>query len=165
MQRLIELGVKRPIEPRDVLILRVCVDRLGEAKQNLSSPLGVLQVNQLERSTKLYESAIQCWTGDESKGLATMKGEIESNPKIAWWTYRSARVYQTMSSQREQALTHFRQIAKGFPAGSEPWLDARARTVQTLRLAGETVKAKELAEVVFASYPSAMQEWQSRFDR
>jgi len=164
-QRFVQIGVSRPIEPKDVAYLKFCVERLGELEQRTSNTIGSLQSSQLDRSVKLYIAAIQCWTGDEAKGLKTINSEIASAPKVPWWAYRSARVYQTIAARRAQAMTQFRQLAAGFPAGSEAWLDARARTAQTMRLLGDAAKAKELAAVVFAAYPSATQEWQTRFER
>jgi hypothetical protein len=47
-------------------------------------------------------------------------------------------------------------------AGSEPWFEARARIVQVLEAIGESTKAREMRDLVLASYPSLSPEWKSR---
>lgn len=164
-QQLIQNGVRKPIASSEVDNLKQCVNRLGEFRAQAAGTIGQLQSNQLDRSLRLYLAAVQCWSGEEAKGLSTIEGAIAAEPKVPWWTYRSARLLQTIASQRAQAIRQFRQLAKGLPEGGEAWLDARARTSQTMRLMGETDEAKKLAEVVFAAYPIAAKEWQSRFER
>lgn len=164
-QRLLQNGVVKRMDQSEIAILRKCSNRLSGLETQTASSIGVLLASQLNRSTKLYRTAIQCWVGEEATGVAAVKSAIVAEPQVPWWTYRSARLFQTLVSQRPQALTQFRQLAHGFSPGSESWLDARARTAQTLRLMGEMDKAKELTDVVFAAYPGAAKEWQTRFGR
>ncbi|MFM8400956.1 MAG: hypothetical protein ACKOAH_24280, partial [Pirellula sp.] len=69
---------------------------------------------------------------------------------------------QQATGLSETALGLYRQMATGVQAGSEAWFEARARTVQVLEAMGEMAKAKELRELVLASYPSLSPEWKSR---
>ena len=164
-QNIVRAGGAKQIAKTEVDQLRVCVNKIAENVEQASMSLGRLQSLQLQRSMKLYRSAIGCWEGREATELENIKKAIASEPKAPWWKYRSARLYQSIPSQREQALGLYLQLATGFTAGSEPWLDVRARTAQTLRQMSEEKKAKELCDIVFATYPSAAQEWRSRFER
>ena len=168
-QRIIQNGMSKPIDPMELANFRAWFERLNrlekqEDKLAIAS-LGTCQSLQLVRSLQLYRAAIQCWSGEEASGVAAIQPAIASEPKTPWWTYRTARLFQTLTSQREQAIQKFRQLAKGFPAGSEPWLESRARTAQTMRQMGDAKGAKELTNLVFATYPAAAKEWQARFDR
>ncbi len=165
-ERLIEKGsTGKSIQPSDIENLKNSMRRLGEWRSQSAGAIGLLQLQQLDRSIRLYAAAIQCWTGDEAKGLATIEAAISAEPKVPWWLYRSARLFQTLPNQRVRSVKQFRQLAKGFPDGEEAWLEARARTAQTMRLMGDSAEAKKLAEVVFAAYPSAEAVWKSRFER
>ncbi len=168
-QRIIQNGMSKPIDPVALANFRACVERLNRLERHevkfANASLGTFQFTQLVRSLQLYRAAIQCWSGEEAAGVAAIQAAVASEPKTPWWTYRTARLFQTVHSQREQAIQQFRQLAKGFPAGSEPWLESRARTAQTMRQIGDTKQAKELTNLVFATYPAAAKEWQARFDR
>jgi hypothetical protein len=171
LQRLLQYGMSKPIDPSDLSHFRSSVEWLNrlnglnrQEDKRILANLGVLQSMQFERSMQLYRASIQCWSGEEAIGIEAIQTAIASEPKTPWWNYRTARLFQTLSGQREKAIKQFRQLANGFPAGSEPWLEARARTVQTMRLMGDTKGAKELTDLVFATYPSAAKEWQDRFE-
>ena len=170
-QRLLQNGMSKPIDPLDLASFRSsveCLNRLNrlnhQEDKKILANLGVLQSMQFARSVQLYRASIQCWSGEEARGIEANQAAITSEPKTPWWIYRTARLFQTLGGQREKAIKQFRQLANGFPAGSEPWLESRARTVQTMRLMGDTQGAKELTDLVFATYPSAAKEWQIRFE-
>ncbi len=168
-QQIIQFGMSKPIDPKALNNFRSCVERLNakvsrEDKLAMQS-LGTFQSLQLDRSLQLYRAAIQCWSNEEAAGVAAIQTAIALENKTPWWTYRSARLFQTLGSQREKAIQHFRKLAKGFPVGSEPWLESRARTVQTMRQMGDAKGSKELTNFVFATFPAAAKEWQARFDR
>ncbi len=167
-QRLLQNGMSKPIDPSDLANFRSSVELLNrldrQEDRKILANLGVLQSMQFARSMQLYRASIQCWSGEEAIGIEAIQAAIASEPKTPWWNYRTARLFQTLSGQREKAIRQFRQLAYGFPAGSEPWLESRARTVQTMRLMGDTQGAKDLTDLVFATYPSAAKEWQVRFE-
>ncbi len=161
-QRMITIGLSKPMDVNLLANFRSSVEML----QRLDSKIvGGSQAKELERSLKLYQVAIQCWSSDEAIGGQAIQKLVASQGKSAWWKYRTARLLQSLSTQREQATTQFRQLANGFPAGSEPWLEARARTVQTMRLMGNQEEAKKLTELVFLVYPNAATTWKERFSR
>jgi hypothetical protein len=70
---------------------------------------------------------------------------------------------QQTSQLREVSLGWYRQMASGVVAGTEPWLEARARSVEVLRAIGQESKAVELGQLVLASYPNLSEEWKKRF--
>ena len=166
-QRIVQSGTSKSISQTDVPVFRTCVERLGVLERQEGNRkfacVGLLQSLQLVRSMRLYLAAIQCWTDDESAGTIDLQAAIAVEPKIPWWSYRTARLFQSLSRQREQAIKLFRQLANGFPAGSEPWLESRARTVQTMRQMGDSKSAKDLMDLILATYPAASKEWQIRF--
>lgn len=168
-QRIIGNGTRKSNDQTELANLQLVVDRLSgferQEKKLLLGSIGPSQSIQFGRSMQLYRAAIQCWSGDLDVGQAAFKVAIASEPTSPWWSYRTARVFQTLSGRREQAIQQFRQLAKGFPTGSEAWLEARARTVQTMRSMGDIIRAKELTDIVFATYPGAVSEWHSRFDQ
>ena len=166
-QRTIQAGTSKSIDQTDLANLRICVEQLGvlerqDGNRKFAS-IGKFQSMQLVRSLRLYRAAIQCWTGDEPAGVKDFQAAIAAEPKTPWWSYRTARLFQTLAGQREQAIKLFRQLANGFPAGSEPWLESRARTVQTMRQLGDSKGEKDVTDLVFATYPAAVKEWQPRF--
>jgi hypothetical protein len=71
---------------------------------------------------------------------------------------------QSVAEQRQNAIAMYRQMASGLPAGSQPWLEARARTAQTLRLMGNATEADQLRDLVLATYPAATIPWKSRME-
>ena len=168
-QQIIQFGMSKPIDPKALANFGFCVERLNALVRRedelAMQSLGTFQSLQLDRSLQLYRAAIQCWSNEEATGVAAIQAAIALENKTPWWTYRSARLFQTLGSQREKAIQHFRQLAKGFPVGSEPWLESRARTVQTMRQMGDAKGSKELTNFVFATFPAAAKEWQARFDR
>jgi hypothetical protein len=70
---------------------------------------------------------------------------------------------QATSQLREVSLGWYRQMAAGVAAGTEPWLEARARSIEILRALGQESKAVELGQLVLASYPNLSDEWKKRF--
>lgn len=168
-QQSLRKGIAGPIDPSLVEQLQLSIDGM---KSILNRENGVVQqgigerpFGQWKRSLQLYEAAIQGWSGEEPRSVSTLKSAIQADPTNPWWLYRSARLIQTLSGQREQAIQQFRSLANGFAAGSDIWLEARSRTVQTLRQIGNDKAAQELVELVFATYPSLSSEWKQRFAR
>lgn len=160
--RMLTIGLSKPLEPNLLANFLLSVDLLQRKDSRI---LGGSNERELERSLKLYQAAIQCWSSDEAIGVQAIQKLVASEPKSAWWKYRTAKLLQTLVSQRGQATTQFRQLANGFPAGSEPWLEARARTVQTMRLMSNPEEAKKLTELVFLLYPNATTVWKERFSK
>ena len=168
-QRLLQNGMTKAIDQSNLENFRSSVEWLyrleRQGDKNSLASIGLLQSMQFERSVRLYRAAIQCWSGEEVLGIETIQAAIGLEPRSPWWTYRTARLFQTLGGQREKAIKQFRQLANGYPAGSEPWLESRARTVQTMRQLGDAKGAKDVTDLVFATYPAAAKEWQIRFDR
>jgi hypothetical protein len=113
---------------------------------------------------RFYEMLASGIGGDWSGILKQLEQERDANKKSAWWLYRSARVLQSIEAQRQEAIPWYRLLASGFPAGSEAWLEARARTAQTLRWSGDSKGADQLRDLVFATYPAAEPKWRTRFE-
>ena len=167
-QKIVRNGLSKPVDQMDLAGLRFYVDLLtryeGQESKPVLGSIGPSPSIQFGRSMALYRAAIQCWSDELEAGEKALKNALASEPKSPWWSYRSARVFQTIGPRQEQALQQFRQLANGFPAGSQAWLEAKARTVQTMRQLGDTKRAKELTDAVFATYPSAIGEWKRRFE-
>jgi tetratricopeptide (TPR) repeat protein len=136
---------------------------LTSEKALLNSCLSEPRLGLLQEHVSLWDIGALCWQGQEAKGLERMQQQRVAMAKNARWNYRTARIQQTLPSQRNLALQQFRTLAKGFPGGSEPWLEMRARTSQTLRAMGNESEAKALSELVLATYPNISKEWQKRF--
>jgi hypothetical protein len=136
--------------------LAACDER---SPQIMSTKQSLLARNYL----RLYGASIRCWNNDVSSGYEELFAAQKSNPKDPWWLYRSARIFATLADKREQSIKQFRLLASGFPAGSEVWLEARARTVQTYRMMNNESMANELAELVLATYPNLPAVWKNRF--
>ena len=87
--------------------------------------------------------------------------------KSLWWVYRSAKTLAATPEATEEAVGLYRQMATGVPAGSEPWLEARARTVEILRKQGKEEQANQLRDLVFATATKLgdSEEWRERFNR
>lgn len=100
---------------------------------------------------------------DPAKLRQRLEARISKEPKSLWWVYRSARAMQATSQLREVSLGWYRQMAAGVAAGTEPWLEARARSIEILRALGQESKAVELGQLVLASYPNLSYEWKKRF--
>ena len=166
-QQSLRKGIAGRIDLALIEQLRLSVDRMkailnrenGEAIQGIAER----QLAHWKRAIQLYESALQCWSGEEPQGVSTLKSAILADPKNPWWPYRAARLFQTLIGQREQAIQQFRSLASGFAAGSDAWLEFRARTVQTLRQIGNEKAAQELVDLVFATYPTVSNEWKQKF--
>lgn len=157
--------IRKPEDPQALSNLVKEVDRLQRLQSQSSQSIGIRQAEQLVRSMESYSIAIDLWSGDarSKKGTEELLKVRKSNPKDAWWFYRSARMLQSTPSQREQAIQLYRSLANGLTAGSEPWLEMRARTAQTMRQMGDMKSAQELANLVLATYPSLTDEWKRRF--
>ena len=125
--------------------------------------MGERQFAQLEQSIRSYEIAIDCWYDKIAPSIEAMKELAKQSGKSPWWPYRSARLLQTIPGQRELAIQQYRALAKGFIAGSDAWLEMRARTVQTMRWKGDAPEAQKLADLVLATYPNMSDEWKKRF--
>ena len=166
-QRILTSSNGKQIDQTSLANFRSSVKQLNSSERQttnvLHAVLGPLQSTQFSRSLQLYEAANQCWSGREAAGVQAIQTAIAAEPKSPWWNYRTARLFQTMKSQNEQAIRQFRQLANGYPAGSEPWLESRARTVQTMSQMGNFADATKVSELVFATYPAASKEWRARF--
>jgi tetratricopeptide (TPR) repeat protein len=166
-QQSLRKGIAGRIDPSLIEQLRLSVDRMKSIlnRENGVATQGIAErpLAHWKRSIQLYESALQCWSGEEPRGVSTLKSSILADPKNPWWTYRTARLFQTLIGQREQAIQQFRSLASGFAAGSDAWLEFRARTVQTLRQIGNEKAAQELVDLVFATYPTVSNEWKQKF--
>ena len=160
----------RSKEFRKTLVDQIAQDTSG---RSLGPILG-----RLDRAIELYSLSTMLYPSDEAKNSASgseqQSGEQQSrerldaavaaHPKSLWWLYRIARTEQSSKSLWNDALGKYRQMAAGVPDGSEPWLEARARTVCLLRSQGETQKADQLKDLVFATYPKSDAEWKKRFE-
>ena len=161
--------IRKSEEPQVLSNLVKEVDRLQKLqtqnRQSIGQAIGVRQAEQLVRSLESYSIAIDLWSGEERSKKATeeLLKVRKSNPKDAWWFYRSARMLQSTPNQREQAIQLYRSLANGLTAGSDPWLEMRARTAETMRQMGDMKSAQELANLVLATYPSLNDEWKRRF--
>ncbi len=161
--------IRKPEESQALAQLAKEVDRLqklqSQNNQAIGRAIGVRQTDQLKRTLESYSIAIDFWSGEEGRKKAT-EALLElrrSNPKNAWWFYRSARMLQSSPSQREQAIQLYRSLANGMTAGSDTWLEMRARTAETMRQMGDVISAKDLANLVLATYPTITDEWKRRF--
>jgi len=161
-QRLVQSGSANALTQSESERFRSWVGELGTL-ENIVTELGEKTLQQWNRARQLYVASAKCWSGQEELGLSALEAARKQDSKNAWWLYRTARLLQSLKARRQPAIAMFRQMANGFPPGSEPWMEARARTVQTLRSLGQTADANALMELVLASYPAAKSEWQSRF--
>ena len=161
--------IRKPEESEAPAQLAKEVERLqkmqSQNSQAIGQSIGKRQADQLGRSMELYSIAIDFWSGEERREKATheLLNQRRSNPKDAWWFYRSARMLQSSSSLREQAIQLYRSLANGLTAGSDAWLEMRARTAETMRQMGDMKSAQELANLVLATYPNISDEWKRRF--
>ena len=107
-QQSLRKGIAGRIDLALIEQLRLSVDRMkailnrenGEAIQGIAER----QLAHWKRAIQLYESALQCWSGEEPQGVSTLKSAILADPKNPWWPYRAARLFQTLIGQREQAI-------------------------------------------------------------
>jgi hypothetical protein len=159
--------LSRPIPPanQEYLRLHALVRLLQEERRGESAyPLGPALASDLQRAIRFYEILASGGDGNWTAVLKQLEKEREMDTSSAWWLYRSARVMQAIEAQRQEAIPQYRLMASGFPAGSEPWLEARARTAQTLRWSNDAAAADQLRDLVFATYPKAESQWRLRFE-
>lgn len=136
---------------------------LEQSQGALAARLGagvVLAEGRLDRFIELVRIELGSSSSDMLK--KALEGRIAKEPKSLWWVYRSARTMQRIKGLSESALGWYRQMAMGVVAGSEPWFEARSRSVQVLESMGQTAKARELRDLVFASFPGISAEWKNR---
>lgn len=166
-----QVQIRNSLDPKGLALLKREVERLQEWQtaetSDLSFFLGRRQADQLKKSIESYWIAISFWSGEETRTQALEKLAMlkKSNPKNPWWIYRSARLFQSDPSQYPQAIQQYRTLAGGFAAGSEAWLEMRARTVETMEQMGDSKSAQELANLVLATYPNIEDQWKRRFTR
>ncbi|MFN6401949.1 MAG: tetratricopeptide repeat protein [Planctomycetota bacterium] len=122
-----------------------------------TSPQGTLR---LDRFVDLAQIEMQAMDSGQLK--RDLQERIAKEPKSLWWVYRSARTMQRTDGLSEDSLGWYRQMANGVKPGSEPWLEARARSIQVLESLGDSVKAKQLRDLVVAFFPDLPSKWQSR---
>ncbi len=164
MQMLMSIGNTGKLESSDVLSFESLATNLQSFRktESFQSMVNAKRLREsVERSSQLYEAAVGAWKSEDVARLDALSTEFQ---KDARRTYRLARLRSAIPSQRAAAIRDYRKIGNGFPAGTEPWLEARARTVHLLRASGDQAAAKKLIDLVFASYPSAHQVWDARFD-
>jgi hypothetical protein len=122
-----------------------------------TNPQGTLR---LDRFVDLAQIEMQAMDSGQLK--RDLQERIAKEPKSLWWVYRSARTMQRTDGLSEDSLGWYRQMANGVKPGSEPWLEARARSIQGLESLGDSVKAKQLRDLVVAFFPDLPSKWQSR---
>lgn len=127
-------------------------------------PMGPVIAARIDRSILFHTMAFPESPAAGSERYALLEKERDSQKKSAWWLYRAARVLQADPVRRKDAIPWYRQMASGFAAGTEPWLEARARTTQTLRWLGDGAAADQLRDLVLATYPNATIPWKSRLE-
>lgn len=164
-----QMQIRKPEESQALAQLVQEVERLqklqSQNSQAIERAIGVRQADQLKRSLESYSIAVDFWSGEEGRGKATeaLLNLRKSNPKDVWWFYRSARMLQSSPNQREQAIQLYRSLANGLTAGSDTWLEMRARTAETMRQMGDMKSAQDLANLVLATYPTITDQWKRRF--
>ena len=127
-------------------------------------PFGPRTRARIERSIAFYGALAQCHGADSADGIRVLENRRDENKKSLWWIYHAARAMQSFTEYQQNAIGLYRQMASGLPAGSQPWLEARARTAQTLRALGKVTEANQLRDLVLATYPAAETPWRNRFD-
>lgn len=127
-------------------------------------PFGRQTRARIDRSIAFYNALAQSHIANDSLGMRALESKRNENKKSLWWIYHSARTMQSFAEHRQNAIGLYRQMASGVPPGSQPWLEARARTVQTLRAMGKEAEADQLRDLVLATYPSAETTWGNRFN-
>jgi hypothetical protein len=136
----------------------------GAIQDERGVPLGPATLAKLERCLAFYPLLAQGTLGDRAASVAGLAKLRSENKKSSWWLVRTARALQSWEPHRAEAVALYRQLAAGLPAGSEPWLEARARTAQTLRAMGKAHDADQLRDLVMATYPQSADLWRSRFE-
>ena len=125
-------------------------------------------ISRSDRSLRLYRIAVGFGGADgvkvgEIEGV--FKEERARAPKSLWWLYRSARTLSAFGVLGDQAVGLYRQMGAGVPAGSEAWLEARARTVALLRKQGKGEQAEQLRALIGATVPDLSEAWKQRLGR
>ena len=149
-------------DAQDIEQLEQLRKRLGESTDGVPGGFQVRLDRYLEFGRLVLPKADQI-NADPMMLRQALEARISKEPRSLWWVYRSARAMQQTSQLREVALGWYRQMASGVVAGTEPWLEARARSVEVLRAIGQESKAVELGQLVLASYPNLSEEWKKRF--
>ena len=127
-------------------------------------PFGPQTRARIERSIVFYAALAQCHNANSTDGIRVLENRRDENKKSLWWIYHAARTMQSFKEHQQNAIGLYRQMASGVPVGSQPWLEARARSAQTLRALGKETEADQLRDLVLATYPAAEALWRSRFD-
>lgn len=125
-------------------------------------------ISRVDRALRLYR--ITVGTGGTDGANAgeierVLKEERAKGPKSLWWLYRSARAVSAFGVLGDQAVGLYRQMGAGVPAGSEAWLEARARTVALLRKQGKVEQAEQLRALIEATVPELSEAWRQRIAR
>jgi hypothetical protein len=126
--------------------------------------LGPRLRERLARAIEYQRICASVVQSNDNSVVAELSKLQSQNKKSLWWLYRAARAMQTLEPHRDTALTLYRQMATGVPGGSDAWLEARARTAQTLHAKGDHAGANQLRDLVFATYPDSATAWRARFD-
>ena len=147
---------------KDIAQLEQLRKQLGELADGVSGGFQVRLDRFLEFGRMILPPGDRALS-DPAKLRQGLEARISKEPKSLWWVYRSARAMQATSQLREVALGWYRQMAVGVAPGTEPWLEARVRSIEILRALGQESKAVELAQLVLASYPNLSDEWKKRF--
>ena len=149
-------------DAQDIEQLEQLRKRLGESTDGVSGGFQVRLDRYLEFGRLVLPKADQI-NADPMMLRQALEARISKEPRSLWWVYRSARAMQQTNQLREVSLGWYRQMASGVVAGTEPWLEARARSAEVLRAIGQESKAVELGQLVLASYPNLSEEWKKRF--
>ncbi len=153
-------------QPEALRALKPLVELLGDEREGEDKfPLAPAIELKLQRTLQLARivvSGIQ--SGDTTEAVNSLQRIREEQKRSAWWLYRSARWTQAMGKDPSDALPMYRLLASGYPSGSEAWLEARARTVQTMRWIGDEAEANQLRDLILATYPNSDSVWRERFD-
>lgn len=126
--------------------------------------LGPRLRERLARAIEYQRICASVVQSNENAVVAELSKLQSQNKKSLWWLYRAARAMQTLEPHRDASLALYRQMATGVPGGSDAWLEARARTAQTLHAKGDHANANQLRDLVFATYPDSANAWRARFD-
>lgn len=160
----LNLAVVQELEKRR-LELRLAGTSDGKVRSEANSS-GVS--GRVDRSLRLYRIAVGTGRTDSANAgeiERVLKEERAKAPKSLWWLYRSARTVSAFEALGDQAVALYRQMGAGVPAGSEAWLEARARTVVLLRKQGKAEQAEQLRALIEATVPDLSEAWKQRIAR
>jgi hypothetical protein len=138
--------------------------QLETSLSEVSSYLGPRLLERLQRNRTIYQICERAVAKGWSEVQVELTELIRGASKDPWWPYRAARLHLVLGNVNEDfSLLQFRRLAQGLPAGGEAWLEMRSRTVEVLKRMSRADEAKQLSELVIATYPSLPTKWRERF--